>query len=121
MPIPSSAPSKSAILQFSTAGDAYEYPIWVDRIRWTLTTAATTTWALAITQCTAVYPNSESTYAWPVIGSSTQSVFLEAVAPVVEFPINALLYGVSVPTLGGGLVQVIKGHAPHDMAETFES
>lgn len=117
MPLPSSAPTQSPVIQLSTVADSIPYPFWCQGIRWILTTDATSTWALAITQTTGCQPNT-STYAWPLVGSSTQAVYLggstAAVAggTVVYFPVNNYVLGLAVPTITGGCIQVLKGVAP---------
>lgn len=115
MPIPSTYPSQSPIIQFSTAADGYYHVFYCQTIRWNLTTAATSTWALAVCQSSAV---AGSTYAWPVIGSSTASLFLGGstaalVSPgIIEFRIDNYLWGITVPTISGGTLHVIKGNPP---------
>jgi predicted Zn-dependent protease len=59
-----------------------------------------------------------STYAWPLIGSSTQALYLGgSTAAVVAgndiyYPINNYVFGLAVPTISGGMVQVVKGTPP---------
>ena len=115
MAIPSSAATVSPIIFMSTAADALEYTLPVSTIRWHMTTAATSTWTLAVTQSTVAQP-SGTTVGWPLIGTTTQSLFISGSTAIVntqmngiiDFPINNWLYGIVLVTISGGFIEVIK-------------
>jgi hypothetical protein len=113
MAIPSSAATKSGIITMSTVGDALEYSLPVEIIRWHLTTAATTTWALGMTQTTAL---AGSTVRWPLIGTTTQTVGIEGSTATagprsafIDFWIHQWVFGINLDTISGGFVSIIKG------------
>ena len=115
MAIPSTYPGLSPVISISTAADGYFHVFYCQSIFWHLTTGATSTWALAVLQSSAV---AGSTVAWPLIGTSTQSVFLGGSTAAligpgpICYPINNFVYGITVPTISGGLVQIVKGFPP---------
>ncbi len=113
MPIPSSAPTAAPIIVMSTVADSIPYSLPVEIIRWHLTTAATTTWALQISQSTLL---SGSTVSWPVIGTTTVSVGLEGSTATagprpayVDYWIHQWCYGLVLNAITGGFVSIIKG------------
>ena len=118
MAIPSSAPTASQIITMSTVGDALAYSIPIEMIRWHLTTAATTTWALSVTQSTSL---AASTVAWPLVGTTSQTVGIEGSTATagprpgwVDYYVHAWSYGVVLVAISGGFISVIKGQAGED-------
>lgn len=115
MPIPSSTPTASNVIFMSTVADALEYSIPVGIIRWHMTTAASSTWTLQITQSTVAQPTG-STIGWPIIGTTTQSLFISGSTGIVntqmwgaiDFPINNWLYGAVLNVISGGFIEIIK-------------
>ena len=112
MPIPASD-TKSPIIVIVSTTDPITVTLPVEIIRWHLTTAVTTTWALQVTQSTSL---AGSTVGWPLIGTTTQSVGVvgstAAAAQGVSFIdywIHAWVFGVVPTVMSGGFLSVIKG------------
>ena len=100
----------SPVLSLSTIGDQINYPIAVASIRWHLTTAASSTWALHVTQSSAC---AASTVGWPIVGT-TGPMYLGmstayGIPPIIDLPVNNWCFGVVLSTIGGGFIEVIKG------------
>jgi hypothetical protein len=115
MPSPTSTMSNygiSRIISMSTVADSIANILPVDHISWHLTTGATSTWALHITQSSAV---AASTIAFPLVGATTQAHYLGGstaavtYAPVVTFPIQNWVFGLVISTMTGGSITVHLG------------
>jgi hypothetical protein len=119
MPVPSSAPTVSPIITMSTVADSIPYTLPVAIIRWHLTTAATSTWALHMLQSTVLTvpgTTAVSTKGWPLIGGSTEGPTYLGGSTLaggwegcyIDFTINNWVNGVVLTTISGGHVSVIK-------------
>src|SRR5258706_206438 len=117
----SDARTMSPTITMSTQADAISYVLPIECIRWHLTTGASSTWALHMTQSTAT---AASTAGWPWIGS-TGPVFLGGTpstalftAPTgngyLDFTINNWCFGAVLSTISGGFVEIIKGAPGRD-------
>jgi hypothetical protein len=125
MPIPSTMTGglQSQIMTLAAAADLIGYTFPCSLIRWHLTTAVTSAWALQVTQCSSVASTllagttTQTAYTvdWPLIGTTTQSISMggstAAGTPCdgfVDFPVNNWLYGLRLNALTGGFITVIK-------------
>lgn len=115
MGVLTSAPVGSPVIVLTTAADSIAFPFPLQTIRWVLTSAVTSTWALQISQSTAVEPTG-TTGGWPLLGTSTASVTLGGSTAAgayaegyVDYPINNWVYGAVLNTISGGHVEFIKG------------
>lgn len=115
MPYPTSTQTNYAISRvytMTTVADTMAYIFPVSFIRWNLTTAATSTWALHVTQSSAV---AASTYGFPLIGPTSNAYYLGGStaaitnAMIVDFPINNWVYGLTLATMTAGTISIFKG------------
>ena len=114
MPYPTSTQTNYAIAKIytmTTVADSMAYIFPVSFIRWNLTTAATSTWALHVTQSSAV---AGSTFGFPLIGHTTAPYFLGGStaaitnAMVVDFQVNNWVYGLVLSTITAGSISIHK-------------
>lgn len=118
MPIPAAETRSPIIILVSTTDIITTVSVPVHIIRWNLTTAVTTTWALQVTQSTVM---SGTTVSWPLIGTTTVSAGVEGSTgiagprpPFLDYRIDAWCYGVVPTVMTGGFLTIIKGNPGED-------